>query len=344
MRLKMKIQYISCHAVLEYDEVKLLTELGYQVHSNGCYRDPRGAYTLPRPGIPTAKFDQTFFDLTATHPKTNLPSQLIDPYDVFIFMAGESEQSLIRNWDKIKHKRVIWRSIGQNTPTTERLIQNFRNEGLEIVRYSPKERKYSNFAGEDAMIRFYKDPEEFKGWTGEEEIVVNFSQSLKGRRDFLHYDEVMGSMAGFNAKIYGSGNNDLGSFNGGEVPYKMMLDVMRKSRVLVYAGTWPACYTLSIIEAMMTGMPVVAISKKLAHLRQHQQLDFYEVDEFIKDGVNGFVCDDVQQMRDKIDLLLNDYELAKKISVEARKTAIKLFGKEKIAKKWRTLLEKGKSC
>ena len=116
----MKIQYVSCHSVLEYDEVKLLTELGFEVYSNGSYRDPKGAYTLPRPGIPNAPFDEEFFRLTAENPKTNLPPELIEPYDVLIFMGGEQEQSLISNWDNIKHKRVIWRSIGQNTPATER--------------------------------------------------------------------------------------------------------------------------------------------------------------------------------------------------------------------------------
>src|SRR5688500_10155940 len=105
----MRIQYIGCHAVLEYDECKLLTELGYEVYCNGAYRDPKGAYTLPRPGIEGMPFDQGFFDLTAKYPKTNLPPELIEPYDVIIFMAGEHEAALINNWERVKHKRVILR-------------------------------------------------------------------------------------------------------------------------------------------------------------------------------------------------------------------------------------------
>jgi hypothetical protein len=31
-------------------------------------------------------------------------------------------------------------------------------EGLEIVRYSPMERNIPGYIGEDALIRFYKDP------------------------------------------------------------------------------------------------------------------------------------------------------------------------------------------
>ena len=336
----MKIQYLSCHAVLEYDEVKLLTDMGFEVYSNGCYRDPKGAYTLPRPGIPGAKFDQRFFDLTAQHPKTNLPPELIEPYDVIIIMSGENEKPLTENWDKIKHKRVIWRGIGQNKPSQEKMLKKYFDDGLEIVRYSPKERAYNNFAGETAMIRFYKDPDEFKGWTGENKTVINFSQSLIGRRGFCHYDEIMGSMAGFDAKVYGSGNSDLGSFNGGEVPYEMMKELMRKSRVYIYGGTWPACYTLSLMEAMMTGMPVVAVGKSLAHLTSHEQFDFYEVDEIIENGINGFIGDNIQELRQYVNALLEDHELAKRISENARKTAIEYFGKKKIGEQWKTLLLK----
>jgi len=340
----MKIQYLSCHSVLEYDEVSLLTELGFDVSANGSYRDPRGAYTLPRPGIKNAKLDKDFLELTALHPKTKLPSSLIDPFDVFIIMAGENESILVSNWDRIKHKRVIWRSIGQNTPQTELMLQKYVAEGLEIIRYSPKEFDYDNFAGSDALIRFYKDPEVFKDWSGHKHNVINFSQSLKGRGAFTHYDQVMGSMAGFNSTIYGSGNNDLGSFNGGEIPFEKMLEKMRESRVYVYGGTWPACYTLTIIEAMMVGMPVVAISKTMAHLPQYQQFDFYEVDEIIEDGVDGFICDSVQEMRVKIKMLLEDRQLANKISKNARKKAIETWGKEKIAKQWEELLKGGKNA
>lgn len=336
----MKIHYISCHAILEYDEVKLLTELGHEVHSNGAYRDPKGAYTLPRPGVEGMKFDQTFFDLTAIHPKTNLPSEMIEPYDVLIFMAGEHEQALIQNWPKIKHKRVILRTIGQSTSSNEIQLKRLREEGLQIIRYSPKEREIPNYVGEDAMIRFYKDPEEFKDWNGKFNRPVNFTQSLKGRAQHCHYDEVMGSMVGIpDAKVFGSGNNDIGSMNGGEMPFDVLKQIMRDSRVYVYAGSWPASYTLSFIEAFMTGIPIVAISKKLAHIPNFEQINFYEVDEFIQNGVNGFVCDTVQEMRERVMQMITDYPLAQQISEKARRSAIELFGKEKIKNQWLEFLK-----
>lgn len=332
----MKIHYISCHGVLEYDEVSLLTELGFEVFSNGAYLNPKGHLTLPRPAIKGAKYYKDLVTFATEHPRTELPKELIDPFDVIIIM--HAPDVLIQNWDRIKHKRVIWRTIGQSTSGTERAIQKMRTEGLQIVRYSPNEGNIQNFAGKDALIRFYKDPKEFKDWTGKDKTVVNFSQSLKGRREFCHYDTVLGAMAGFPGKIYGSGNEDLGKFNGGEVPYTMMKEIMRGARAYVYAGTWPASYTLSFIEAFMTGTPIVAIGKRLAHALQFEQFDFYEVEDIIEDGKDGFICNDVQQLRLRVNSLLEDEKLAKMISTNGRAKAIELFGKTEIAKAWKNFL------
>jgi len=337
----MKIQYISCHAVLEYDEMKLWTELGHEVYGNGCYRDPRGAYTLPRPGIPNATIDEKFIELTALHPKTKLVPELIEPYDVLVFMSGDREQPLLQNWDSIKHKKVIWRTIGQSTSATEKSIQPLVKEGLKIVRYSPKEKNIPNYAGDSAIIRFYKDPDEFTGWNGNDKRPINFTQTLQGRSQFCHYDQIMMSLIGFEgAKVYGTGNSDLGLFNGGEVTAKHQIELLQNARVYVYTGTWPASYTLSFIEAMMLGIPIVAISKKIAHVQNLEAINFYEVDEIIENGKNGFICDSIQDMRARITQLLNDEGLAKKISIEARKIAIDIFGKKKIASQWKEFFEK----
>ena len=333
----MKIHYLSCHSILEYDEVKLLTELGYEVYSNGVYRDPKGSYTLPRPGIPNAPFSQEFFDLTALHPKTALPKELIEPFDVILSM--DRPEILFHNWDNIKHKRVIWRSIGQSVSATEHMLSRMRKEGLEIIRYSPKEKNIPGYIGHDAIIRFYKDPEEFKDWNGRDIRPVNFTQTLKGRGPFCHFDEIMAALSGFHgAKVYGSGNADIGSFNGGEIPYEKMKEVLRNARVFVYGGTWPASYTLSFIEALMTGIPVIAVTKQIAHLKNHEQIDFYEVDEIIKHGENGLLASDIPTLRMWVEKVLADDVLAKKLGDAGRQTAIELFGKENIGKQWKEFL------
>ena len=252
----MKIYYSSCHSVLEHDEVKLLTEMGHEVRSNGAYRDPGGAYTLPRPGIPGMAFDQRFFDLTAQYPKTEIPQEIIDWADCFIFMSGDQEGPVLNNWEHIRHKRVIWRTIGQSVPEIEVRIAPLKAQGLQIVRYSPKERNLAGYAGEDVLIRFYKDPAELHDWTGHDARLINFTQSLQGRGAFTHYSEIMQVFQTYPGKVYGTGNNDLGGFNGGELPWELMKGLLRDCRVFLYTGTWPAAYTLSFIEAWMTGIPI----------------------------------------------------------------------------------------
>jgi hypothetical protein len=336
----MKIQYIGCHAVLEYDEVKLFTEMGHEVYCNGGYRDPRGSFTLPRPGIPNAPFDEKFFNLTAQYPKTALPPELIDPYDLIIIM--HTPEVVTENWEKIKHKPVIWRSIGQSDEGVENKIRKARYEGMKIVRYSPKENNIPGFVGSDALIRFYKEQEEFGKYNGKEERVINFSQSLKGRRIDCHYDDLFKLLDGFPALVYGSGNEDLGGLNGGELPYDLMKGALRDNRVFAYAGTWPACYTLTFVEALMTGIPIVAFGKKTAeHLPDNRPvLDFYEVADIIKHNENGFISDNIYELKDIINSLLKDQKLAESIGAKGRLTALELFDKEKIKKQWEEFFKK----
>lgn len=332
----MKIHYISDHAVLEYDEVQLLLDLGHEVFSNGAYLDPKGHITLPRPGLKGGKFYEDYVKLASTTPRTDMPQELIDPFDLIIVM--HSPNVIIQNWEKMRHKKVVWRSIGQSVPGIERRLKRCRDEGLKIVRYSPKEQNIGDFIGSDAMIRFYKDENEYKDWTGEGRNVVSFAQSLKGRRQFCHYDEIMGVIESFDGTVYGPGNEDLGKFNGGQIPYELQVKAMQKATAMPYGGTWPACYTLSFIEALMTGLPIVAISKALAHYAQYEPIDFYEVDEILAQ-ISGIVCDTPEDMIYQTQRLIDDPEHAKEISKRQRALAVEMFGKKNISQQWQKFLD-----
>lgn len=331
----MKIHYISDHSILEYDEVQLLLDLGHDVFSNGAYIDPKGHITLPRPGLVGGKYYEDYALLSRQYPRTSLPKELIDPFDLIIVMHGP--RVITENWERIKHKNVVWRTIGQSVVGIEEMLKKPRQEGLKIIRCSPKERNLSNYIGEDAMIRFYKDEDAYKDWNGSTDEVVTFSQSLKGRRDFCHYDEIFPVIEKFDGKIYGPGNEDVGKYNGGAVPYEQQNKIMRDARVMVYGGTWPASYTLSFIEALMTGTPIVAISKKLAHIDKFEKFDFYEVDEIMA-GIDGAVCDSVDEMMQKTSEFLSNDEYSKEMSIRQRELAVNTFGKKNMIKLWEEFL------
>lgn len=333
----MKILYISDHSVLEYDEIQMFTDLGHDVFSLGAYRQPAGHYDLPRPGIAGAVYHEDLDKIWCANPKKNdIDQRLIDWCDVVVVM--HSPDSIVQNWEKLKAKPTIWRSIGQSVSRLEKKLEHCRTDGLKIVRYSPKEKLIPGFIGEDAMIRFYKDESVYSGWTGEVPAVVSFAQSLKGRREFCHYDEIMGVIEAFNGKVYGPGNEDLGEFEGGKVSYEQQVKLMQQSGAMPYGGTWPAPYTLSFIEALMTGLPIVAISKALAHYPQYESLDFYEVDEILG-SISGIVCDTKEQMIAETSRLLTDRTHAENISRKQRELGVSMFGKQAISKQWQELLD-----
>jgi glycosyltransferase involved in cell wall biosynthesis len=333
----MRILYVSCHAILEHDEVKLFTEMGHDVFSIGAYSNGgKGHYLLPRPAIEGMQEYPELEIMARNNPRTNLPKELFDQFDVILWM--HQPDALNENWEKMKHKKVIFRSIGQNTQHVENMIRHMRYEGLKVVRMSPMEERITGYVGGDATIRFYKDENEWLGWNGNEKRAINMTQSLLGRRVFCHYDSIMATMRDFPALVIGSGNDDLGAMNGGDLPYELMKGALRDNRCFVYGGTWPSPYTLAFQEAMMTGIPMVCIGKKLAEdlpeIARNDQIDYYEIPDMIVTGQSGFLSDDINELRDYVHQLLEDQNLAKRIGDAGRETAIQLFGKEKIRGEW----------
>ena len=337
-----KILYIGTHEILERDEVSLFHELGHDVFSyQGAYMYPEGHPGLKRPGIAGMTTHEDLAEEARIYAKTKIPQSFFDKFDLIIVMHDPA--IINENWDRMKHKPVIWRSIGQSTPYVENMIRSMRYEGMKIVRMSPQEEKIIGYIGSDATIRFYKDPEEFKDWNGNSKRVINVTQSLLGRRVFCHYDAITRVMQGFPSLVYGSGNTDLGGLDGGELPYDLFKGALRDNRVFVYGGTFPAPYTLAFQESLMTGIPVVAIGPRLAQdlpeIAMSDRIDYYEIPEIIQSGDNGYISDDINELRTHVHNLLEDHALAKRIGDAGRETAIKLFDKNLIKGQWNFFLE-----
>ena len=78
---KLRMLYLSCHSILEHDEIKLFTELGIDVFSHGAYLDPNAPDDPMRPGFPGKRYDQ-FIELARKHPKESLPREFVEPFDI----------------------------------------------------------------------------------------------------------------------------------------------------------------------------------------------------------------------------------------------------------------------
>ena len=336
MGKKLNILYLPCHSILEYDQYKLWTEMGHNVFSMGSYINPHEPHDNKRPPIMEGKYDDHLVGVSAVYSKDNLHPDLVDPFDIVI--VDHIDSWISNNWELIKNKKVVLRTIGQNTSANEFRIQPFREQGLKIVRYSPKEENITLYNGSDAMIRFYKDPREYGDWNGEINQVMTIGQSIKRRGEFCNYDIFSKVTEGLPRVVYGSENQDLPEW-AGQLSYESMKQKLKDYRLFFYTGTQPASYTLTLIEAMMTGIPIVAIGKQLGNSLFNAEQDTYEVSEIIQNGVSGFVSDDISELRQYCDMLLSDHALAKRIGEAGRKRAIELFDKKMIKKQWADFFE-----
>lgn len=332
----MRLLYLSCHAILEYDELRIFEELGINYFSLGSYVNPRNPVDLIRPPL---NHQPDEWLVNNAPDRRSIPREFIEYFDTIVVM--HVPEWIEDNWENMKDKRVIWRTIGQSTPAIEKRLYKYRKEGLEVVRYSPREMNIKENIGSSKIIRFYKDENEFSGWTGAGNQVVTIAQNMMHRGEFCNYEAFKTLVEGIGpggAKVYGPNNEGSGELSGGFLTYDEMKQKYRDAGVYIYTGTQPACYTLNFIEAMMTGVPVVAIGPQHANSLNIAG-DTYEIPDIIQNGINGFWSDDLGDLKKKIELLLTDKKIAKRIGQMGRETAIKLFGKEVVKSTWKDYLK-----
>jgi hypothetical protein len=343
----MKILYLSCHSILEHDEVKMFHELGHEIFSPGAYVEPAnpGDASL-RPGIPGLVYDpdvmEQFHRIGAAHPgedaKDHLTKELVDNFDCVIVM--HMPRWVQRNWDVMKHKRVIWRTIGQSLSNTEQTLKQYRDHGMEVVRYSPREATTPGFIGQDALIRFYKDPDDYGPWRGDNNRIITFAQSMKSRGPACNFDFFEQVTRPFPRHLFGPGNGGL-PWSSDKVPFEQLQEELKANRVYFYTGTHPASYTLNFMEAWMTGIPVVALGPQHGNASYFQGHDLYEVHELIDNHSTGFVSDDAAELQSYIQLLMSNEALARIIGDQGRQAAIRHFSKAVIWPAWQDYLKKG---
>jgi hypothetical protein len=335
----MRVLYIGSHSILEYDEVRLLAGLGHDVFSIGSYTDPTHPSDDKRPAIPGMAYHADLANLCVTQrerhagedmrfyidpAKSDIHPDLIDWAEVIIF-AAFPEAWLVPQWGKFAGKRVIWRTIGQSDSSVEQFVA--RCKGVEIVRYSPAERRAFEplgfFAGEDAVIRFAKDPADWHGWTGEDRVVGNVTQDMYGRGEACGYSFWMAATLDLPARPAGPNSEALpGGI--GALSYEALREYLRRIRVYLYTGTQPASYTLGLIEAMMTGTPVISVGKGQFGLPA-----LFEGDE-----IALTVGHDAWMTREILTRWLDGWDELNRASTIQRRQAIELFGTKTISAQW----------
>lgn len=343
----MNIVLLGAHNIEEYDQLRLLTDLGYDCFSVGGYANPAVPVETLRPALPDAPYhpdlEYACHEKRVEHEKhgqtlanglpvidwakADLPEAVLEWADVLICSAFQHTW-LLPQWKRLKEsgKRVIWRTIGQSNAFNESLMAPLFDDGLEIVRYSPNERHLDNFAGETALIRFYKDPEEWSGWRGDVGVVTNVTQNLYQRHPATNWEYWSLATDDLPSLPVGEGSEVINGV--GKLPFHLMKEMLRSSRAYLYTGTQPASYTLGFIEALMTGTPMVSITKSWMQLPL-----LFEADELC-----GFAFADPADAASLLRLWLNDHEAAKAVSEYQRSVAIDTFGMASVGKAWSDFL------
>lgn len=338
-----RIVQLLSHSIESHDMMRLYHSIGHEVFDIGPYINPAEPHVDMRPALPDVPF---YPDLKAAvdelgtpdnlgAAQAHIPDKLLEWADTIVMhhylerMVGDWPR--LRDWMKgDPNRRIIWRTVGQSVQGNEQMMAPLHRDGLEIVRYSPKERAIPSYAGETALIRFYVDPDEWNGWNGEDARVIQVTQHLRQREPYTNWGFWEQATRGLNRMPLGPGSEAIGG--PGALSYEDMREVLRRARCYMYTGTQPASYTLGLIEALTTGIPVISIGPNWMRIWPYSP-DLFEGHELASGWTN-----DPGMANAIIGGLMNDPDECAKIAAHQRERAIATFGKAKIAEEWRAFL------
>ncbi len=337
---KLKILCVSVHPVLEYDELQLFEQMGHEVFSLGFYFHWNLKNDLRPP------MEESDWHRDCIHAfYTSSCSARTDParWTVTVEFCGlfdlivvhHNRHFIAANWAALSHSRVVWRTIGQEVHWAEQAMRKYRDLGVKIVRWSPEEQFIDDYIGADAVIRTCKAANEWKGWTGETARILTFNNNFRARAAGMSFSFHQECVSGMPFDLYGLGNDDVPNWKG-VVTSGQQQELLRQYRVAFLTGTKPAPYTLGFVEAWLTGIPVVHVGRSQF---SGGEKGVYEIDRLIKHGEDGFLVEDVAEAQNLFRELLDDHDLCKSVSSNARKSAAKIFGRERAAEEWTKFLD-----
>lgn len=285
------VLYISCHSVLENDELKILKELGHQVFSCGSYINPKSPSENIRNSMELVQRKE-WIDIFHKTKCKSLPNgmwvfskEFIKEFDTIIFM--HSYQSMINSIKMMAGKKIYWRSIGQSNTIIEKSISRIRND-IKIVRYSPMECMIPGYCGDDSIIRFYKDKLDYKKNNASIDKIIIFYNSFLQRKNHFNFHYYNWHIKNLPHDIYG-GNNITDNFKG-QVSFSDQIDLLSKYRSSYIINTYPAQYTLSFIESLAAEIPII-IDKDQNHIDERYSLlesnDIFYSFDYMNENLNN---------------------------------------------------------
>jgi GT2 family glycosyltransferase/2-polyprenyl-3-methyl-5-hydroxy-6-metoxy-1,4-benzoquinol methylase len=167
------------------------------------------------------------------------------------------------------------------------------------------------------------DPAEYGGWTGERAAALTVANLLRERGHMLGWEPLRAGLEGLPWTVLGA-NPGLGE---PAADWGALRAAYRAHRVYVHATQWPweDGYNLALLEAMATGMPVVA---------------WVSPSSPISEGVDGLLADDPAMLGHWTRRLLEDLELGRRLGARARRTVERRFPLGAFVEAWNAVLER----
>ena len=244
-----------------------------------------------------------------------------------------SDLMAVKSWQLPKvlcvHSTVAGRILSERARITKEewldTVRAFLNtvEHVRVVFVSAK--KAADWGMSGTVIRLWVDPDDYCGYSGKSARALTVSNQFKLRGEILGYD--------LYRRIVGDRAAEIVGYNPGMAAarpartWDELKNKYRQNRVYVYTArqAYEDGYNTALLEAMSTGMPVIAYSNDSSP---------------VVDGVNGFISDDTEVLRKGLIFLLKDRSVAATMGRAARRTVLERFPREQFVDRWVDLLNR----
>jgi glycosyltransferase involved in cell wall biosynthesis/SAM-dependent methyltransferase/Tfp pilus assembly protein PilF len=181
------------------------------------------------------------------------------------------------------------------------------------------ESKRADYKIDGRVIRPGIDVEEFGGYRGDIEAVLRVGNQMRARDLMFDVDFQERVCAGFETRVMGDDPLIPGATPSSS--YEELLDAYRSHRCLLHVTRedFEDGYNLATLEAMACGTPVVSLANPTSPLT---------------DGFDGFVSYEADVLCTRIQELLDDRDLARRVGERGRETVASKFPMSKFVESW----------
>lgn len=332
----MKVWLYSTHRAQETDLVKMWLREGIKVLGVfDCYSRQRPSIkgvTDPEgiPGRETAPViigDETWSTIVERDRELRTESKDFEDFDWYVMMETPERGRRVEHYASMG-MRVALQCFGQESDDEdEKLVPVLlKRPNAHLVCYSPQivERYIEKKVPYDQLhlIRFGLYPEEWQpagAWIGDLTLALTAHNSIQYRGEGCSWAQYQAISAGLPFVLIGKDTEHVGGM--GEQNFKALKWWYARATCYLSMGTKPAPYTMTPVEAMMSGCPIIFWDN-----------GFGIRDEEWAQGM--FITGDVQDARNYVALILDQKVDVLALSRKSRLVAERYFNAHTIAKQW----------